>query len=77
MTEELQEDFLVFEGNARIIRVLSKPQVVKDGNGLNLNAGTLAAVMKYTVRAYRISAFNRCAHTANHLAAKGSAPTYR
>mgnify|MGYP005989642511 CR=1 FL=1 len=42
-------DFRKFEGNAQTLRTVSRLQVVKDGRGLNLSFGTLAALMKYTV----------------------------
>jgi dGTPase len=42
-----RQDFLKFEGNAQTLRVLARLQVVADDLGLNLTAGTLAALMKY------------------------------
>lgn len=49
--ERLWDEFLAFEGNAQTIRVISKLQVSTGGNGLNLTAGTIGALMKYTVPA--------------------------
>lgn len=44
-----KEDFRKFEGNAQTLRTVTRLQVVRDGRGLNLTFGTLAALMKYTV----------------------------
>lgn len=44
-----RDEFLEFEGNAQSLRLLTKLQVSRDGFGLDLTAGTLAASMKYTV----------------------------
>lgn len=45
-----REDFLKFEGNAQTLRLLTRLQNTSGSAGLNLTAGTLAALMKYTVR---------------------------
>lgn len=47
LTEQHKNDFLLFEGNAQALRVLTKLQVIGDDLGLNLSVGTLAASMKY------------------------------
>jgi dGTPase len=47
LTEQHKNDFLLFEGNAQTLRVLTKLQVIGDDLGLNLSVGTLASVMKY------------------------------
>lgn len=44
-----RDDFRKFEGNAQTLRTVARLQVVRDGRGLNLTFGTLAALMKYTV----------------------------
>ncbi|MER0240075.1 dGTP triphosphohydrolase [Fulvimarina sp. MAC8] len=49
LSDRHQKDFHQFEGNAQTLRTLSRLQVVKDGRGLNLSFGTLAALLKYTV----------------------------
>lgn len=49
LTPRHKEDFRQFEGNAQTLRTVTRLQVVKDGRGLNLSFGTLAALMKYTV----------------------------
>ena len=46
--EELVQDFLLFEGNAQTLRIVSKLQVLADFEGLNLTFGTLSALCKYT-----------------------------
>jgi len=45
--EHLRPEFTDFEGNAQTLRVITKLQVSKGGFGLDLTAGTLAALMKY------------------------------
>lgn len=49
LTEAMKQDFLLFEGNAQTIRLLTRLQIIDDEYGLNLTCGTLAALMKYTV----------------------------
>jgi dGTPase len=51
VVESLQDDFLKFEGNAQTIRLLTRLQNTSGPAGLNLTSATLAALMKYTVRA--------------------------
>jgi dGTPase len=45
---QLKKDFLLFEGNAHTIRLLSKLQLLVNPYGLNLTYGTLSAACKYT-----------------------------
>lgn len=47
LSDQHKKDFLLFEGNAQTLRVLTKLQVIGDDLGLNLTVGTLASVMKY------------------------------
>lgn len=49
--EDLHNEFLKFEGNAQTIRILTRLQHGVGSHGLDLTAGTLAALMKYPVRA--------------------------
>ncbi len=49
-------EFEKFEGNAQSLRLLTKLQVSRDGYGLDLTLGTLAASMKYTVGARSVAA---------------------
>ena len=45
---QLAQDFLLFDGNAQSLRLLTKLQILADFNGLNLTFGTLSASCKYT-----------------------------
>lgn len=54
LTEAMKQDFLLFEGNAQTIRLLTRLQIIDDEYGLNLTCGTLAALMKYTVPSNKI-----------------------
>lgn len=45
--ERLWPEFLEFEGNAQTFRILTRLQVAIGGFGLDLTAGTLAALLKY------------------------------
>jgi dGTP triphosphohydrolase len=47
LTDQHKNDFLMFEGNAQTLRVVTKLQVIGDDLGLNLTLGTLASLMKY------------------------------
>lgn len=47
----LAEDFIQFDGNAQMVRLATRLQVVSDTNGLNLTFGTLSAACKYVVSA--------------------------
>ncbi len=56
LTEEVPEkfypEFFEFEGNAQTIRLVSKLQASPGNCGLDLTAGTLSALMKYTTPCY-------------------------
>ncbi|MDB5693566.1 MAG: Deoxyguanosinetriphosphate triphosphohydrolase-like protein [Alphaproteobacteria bacterium] len=47
--ERLYPEFTAFEGNAQTLRILTRLQVSAGNVGLDLTAGTLSALMKYTV----------------------------
>jgi len=47
--DHLKPEFSAFEGNAQSLRILTRLQVSAGDVGLDLTAGTLAALMKYTV----------------------------
>jgi dGTPase len=47
----LAEDFIQFDGNAQMVRLATRLQVLSDSNGLNLTFGTLSAACKYVVSA--------------------------
>jgi len=54
MPPEYAKDFEFFEGNAHTIRLVSKLQVLSDFRGLNLTAGTMSALLKYTASSQEI-----------------------
>jgi dGTPase len=43
------QDFIQFDGNAQMVRLATRLQVLSDSNGLNLTFGTLSAACKYVV----------------------------
>lgn len=45
------QDFLQFDGNAQMVRLAGRLQVLSQSNGLNLTFGTLSAACKYIVAA--------------------------
>lgn len=47
LTEQQECDFLLFEGNAQAIRILSRLQFLNDQYGANFTYSTLATLMKY------------------------------
>ena len=49
-----RQDFLLFEGNAQTLRILTKLQVIGDDLGLNLTFGTLASLMKYIAASHDV-----------------------
>lgn len=54
-SDTFRKDFLLFEGNAQTLRVVTRLQVVDDDLGLNLCYATIAALMKYTVSSDEIA----------------------
>jgi dGTPase len=45
------QDFIQFDGNAQMVRLAARLQVLSDRDGLNLTFGTLSAACKYVVSA--------------------------
>src|SRR5580658_1412124 len=45
------QDFIQFDGNAQMVRLATRLQVLSNSNGLNLTFGTLSAACKYVVSA--------------------------
>lgn len=45
------QDFIQFDGNAQMVRLVGRLQVLSDDNGLNLTFATLSAACKYVVSA--------------------------
>ena len=60
IAEAMRPEFTDFEGNAQTIRVVTKLQVSPGGNGLDLTAATLAAMMKYPVTCDLRSKSSQC-----------------
>jgi len=48
LSDQQQQDFLKFEGNAQTLRLVTRLQILSDFYGLNLTLGTLSAACKYT-----------------------------
>ena len=46
-SQNIEDDFLEFDGNAQTFRLLTRLQVLNDHFGLNLTVATLAALIKY------------------------------
>ena len=47
----LAQDFIQFDGNAQMVRLATRLQVLSESSGLNLTFGTLSAACKYVVSA--------------------------
>lgn len=54
-SEQQQQDFLKFEGNAQTVRIVSHLQVLNDLYGLNLSLGSLSALLKYVVPSHKVN----------------------
>lgn len=54
LTQQMQQDFYHFEGNAQVLRVISKLHYLFDEYGLNLTHATLNAIIKYPVSSLNI-----------------------
>ena len=50
-----KNDFLLFEGNAQTLRLISKLQMLTDFHGLNLTTATMSAACKYTASSNHLS----------------------
>ena len=73
LTEQHKNDFLIFEGNAQTLRVLTKLQVIGDDLGLNLSVGTLSSVMKYVAASDAIDASKQARKKVGYFASEQSA----
>lgn len=47
ISDEEKSDFLIFDGNAQSLRIVSKLQFLNDQYGINLTYGTLSSIIKY------------------------------
>ncbi|WP_088810677.1 MULTISPECIES: deoxyguanosinetriphosphate triphosphohydrolase [Listeria] len=55
LNEQMQQDFYNFEGNAQVLRVVSKLHYLFDEYGLNLTHATLNSIIKYPVSSLKIN----------------------
>lgn len=55
LTEQMQQDFYHFEGNAQALRLLSKLHYLVDENGMNLTFALLNTIIKYPVASTAIN----------------------
>lgn len=49
LNDQMKGDFLLFDGNARALRLVAKLSYPVDGQGMNLTRATLGAMIKYPV----------------------------
>lgn len=54
LTDQMKEDFYNFEGNAQLLRLVSKLSNVVDDNGMNLTYPVLATIIKYPKKSTEI-----------------------
>ena len=54
MTEQMQEDFYHFEGNAQALRLVTKLHYLVDENGMNLTYALLNTIIKYPISSVKI-----------------------
>jgi dGTPase len=52
--DQKTQDFVRFDGNPQTIRLVAHLQTLSDRYGLNLTAGTLSALLKYTARSHEV-----------------------
>ncbi|MBC1397966.1 deoxyguanosinetriphosphate triphosphohydrolase [Listeria fleischmannii] len=55
LNEQMKQDFYNFEGNAQVLRVVSKLHYLFDEYGLNLTHATLNSIIKYPVSSLKIN----------------------
>lgn len=48
------QDFLLFQGNAQTVRLITKLQILATVGGLNLTFGTLSAALKYVAASHQV-----------------------
>lgn len=58
LTKQMKEDFLNFEGNAQLLRLVTRLSNVVDENGMNLTYPVLATIIKYPKRSTEINPKN-------------------
>lgn len=55
LNKQMEEDLLNFEGNAQVLRLLSKLHYLKDEHGMNLTYGLLNTLIKYPVNSLLVN----------------------
>lgn len=56
LDEQMQQDLYHFEGNAQVIRLVTKLHYLVDEHGMNLSYGLLNTLMKYPVNSTKVDA---------------------
>lgn len=62
MSDDESSDFMLFEGNAQTIRLVSRLQHLARDEGLNLTCGTMSALQKYVPTAFAANKDKRHSH---------------
>lgn len=68
--DQLVKDFMLFEGNAQTLRIVSKLQFLADYNGLNLTFGTLSAPQKYTAPSHEAGGIDQAKKKPGYFASE-------
>lgn len=55
LNEQMKNDFYHFEGNAQLLRLITKLSFITDENGMNLSYPVIATIMKYPTSSTEIS----------------------
>lgn len=55
LTDQMREDFYHFEGNAQVLRLVSKLHYLVDAHGMNLTYALLNTIVKYPVSSLKIN----------------------
>ncbi len=58
LSKQMREDFLNFEGNAQLLRLVTRLSNVVDDNGMNLTYPVLATIIKYPKKSIEINPAN-------------------
>lgn len=55
LDEQMKNDFYHFEGNAQLLRLITKLSFITDENGMNLSYPVIATILKYPTKSTEIS----------------------
>ncbi len=55
LNEQMKNDFYHFEGNAQLLRLITKLSFITDENGMNLSYPVIATILKYPTKSTEIS----------------------